>query len=469
MKIPGTGNGGRISINRPVRNADIGLLGYNPRMHQSCPDIDSGTRRRSFVIRKAALSLLEGVRRKGKMLSESAPRLGDLTELDRSRALFLAETALRWQGRSDHVLKHMVKRQPHPAGLEVLRLAISEIHALGSVPELVVDQAVRLIKDGKNTRHLAGLANAVLRKAAGKAGRENWHRARPQRLPDWIGAPVSETHGEDVRRNIEAAHELVPPLDLTPVNAEVAVRMQKELGGILLSTGSLRLPGRARVSELPGYGSGSWWVQDAAASVPVRLLGSIRGLDVLDICAAPGGKTLQCAAAGANVTAIDISDRRLGRLRENLCRTGLTAVLQCADALDWDPGRAFDVVVVDAPCTATGTIRRHPDLPHVRSGGEKQLHDLAQLQRSLLSRAAALTRRHGFILYSVCSLLRSEGEERVTSLAQELNLQIKRLDCRSLGVEPDWQVAEGGVRTRPDHLPKVGGMDGFYSAVLRKL
>ena len=443
--------------------------GITPGMHQSFPDIDSGTGRRSFVIRKAALSLLDGVRRKGKMLSASTPRLVALPELDRSRALFLAGTVLRWQGRSDHVLSQLITRQPHPAGLEVLRLAISEIHALGSVPELVVDQAVRLIKDGKDTRHLAGLANAVLRKAAGKSGRENWHRARPQRLPEWIGAPVSETHGEDVRRNIEAAHEPVPPLDLTPVSAEVADRMQRDLGGILLSTGSLRLPGRARVSELPGYGSGSWWVQDAAAAVPVKLLGTIRGLDILDICAAPGGKTLQCAAAGARVTAVDVSDRRLDRLRDNLRRTGLTAVLQCADALDWDPGRAFDVVVVDAPCTATGTIRRHPDLPYVRSGGEKQLHDLARLQRSLLRRAAALTKRHGFILYSVCSLLRSEGEEQVTGLARELNLRIRRLDCRSLGVDPDWQVAEGGVRTRPDHLPNIGGMDGFYSAVLRKL
>lgn len=443
--------------------------GITPWMNQSCPDIDSGPRRRSFVIRKAALSLLEGVRRKGTALSESILRLDALPELDRSRALFLAETVLRWQGRSDHVLSHLITRQPHPAGLDVLRLAISEIHALGSVPELVVDQAVRLIKDRRDTRHLAGLANAVLRKAAGKSGKENWNRARPRRLPEWIGAPVSETHGEDVRRNIEAAHELVPPLDLTPVSAEVGDRMQEELGGVLLSTGSLRLSERARVSELPGYGSGSWWVQDAAASIPVKLLGSISGLDVLDICAAPGGKTLQCAAAGASVTAIDISDRRLDRLRESLRRTGLTAVLQCADALDWDPGREFDVVVVDAPCTASGTIRRHPDLPHARSGGKKQLHDLAQLQRSLLRRAAALTKRHGVILYSVCSLLRCEGEGRVAGLAQELNLEIKRLDCRSLGIEPDWQVAEGGVRTRPDHLPKLGGMDGFFSVVLEKL
>lgn len=431
-------------------------------------DTDPGPRRRSFEIRKAALELLDGVHRKGRMLSDTALPPGRLPELDRSRALFLARTTLRWQGRCDQVLDALITRRPHPAGFTILRLAVAEIHALGAVPELVVDQTVRLIKDRGTTRHLSALANAVLRKAAGETGARLWADAQPGRLPEWIGSPIAETHGEVVRRRIEAAHERTPPLDITPVNEFASRQIRTELDAIQLASGSLRLAGRARVSELPGYGSGNWWVQDAAAAVPVKLLGQINGLDVLDLCAAPGGKTMQCAAGGANVTAVDVSEPRLVRLRENLRRTGLEARVVCADALDWNPGRQFDVVIADAPCTATGTIRRNPDLPFGRTGGEQHVRNLERLQESLLRSAAALTRPGGRILYCVCSLLPSEGEAVVAEAVAELGLELMPVDCRGHGLESDCQASDGGTRTRPDHLPDLGGMDGFYAAVLRR-
>ena len=431
-------------------------------------DTDPASRRRSFEIRMVALELLDGVHRKGRMLSDSALPSGRLSELDRSRALFLARTTLRWQGRCDQVLDRLIARRPHPAGFMILRLAVAEIHALGAVPELVADQAVRLTKDRGTTRHLAALANAVLRKAAGETGTRIWADAHPGRLPEWIGSPVAETHGEVVRRRIEAAHERTPPLDITPVDEFASRQIRTELGAIQLASGSLRLAGRAKVSELPGYGSGNWWVQDAAAAIPVKLLGRLNGLDVLDLCAAPGGKTMQCAAGGANVTSVDASEPRLVRLHENLRRTGLEAKVVCADALEWSPGRQFDVVIADAPCTATGTIRRNPDLPFIKAGGEQRVRDLERLQESLLRRAAALAKPGGRILYCVCSLLPSEGEAVVAGAIAELGLELMPVDCRVCGLEPDCQASDGGIRTRPDHLPHLGGMDGFYAAVLRK-
>ncbi len=449
-------------------NAKSVSVGYTHGMQTRSEDSDSGPTWRSFEIRKAALELLDGVHRKGRMLSETAPLPGRLSGLERARALFLARTALRWQGRCDQVLDSLIARRPHPAGFTVLRLAVAEIHALGAVPELVADQAVRLIKDRRSTQHLSALANAVLRKAAGNTGARLWADAQPGRLPEWIGAPVAEAHGDEVRRRIEIAHERTPPLDITPVNEHGIGQIRTELDAIQLASGSLRLPGRARVSELPGYGSGKWWVQDAAAAIPVKLLGTLSGLDVLDLCAAPGGKTMQCAAGGGNVTAVDMSESRLVRLRENLLRTGLEAEVVCADALDWSPGRQFDAVIADAPCTATGTIRRNPDLPFIKAGGEQHVRDLERLQKSLLRRAVAFTKPGGRILYCVCSLLPSEGEAVVARVVQEIGLEMKPIDCRRFGLEPDWRAPDGGIRTRPDHLPDLGGMDGFYATVLRK-
>ena len=234
----------------------------------------------------------------------------------------------------------------------------------------------------------------------------------------------------------------------------------------MLPTGSLRLPGRAQVSALPGYAEGAWWVQDAAAAVPVRLFGDLAGRTALDLCAAPGGKTLQLAAAGAAVTALDASEARLRRLRENLGRTGLAAEVVAADALAWEPGRRFDAVLVDAPCSATGTIRRHPDLPYLRTG--RELGPLVALQAALLRRAWDWVAPGGRLVYCVCSLLPAEGEEQVARfLAAMPDARVGGAGRgRARAWSPGWIDAAGGLRLRPDFWPERGGMDGFYAVCL---
>jgi len=248
-----------------------------------------------------------------------------------------------------------------------------------------------------------------------------------------------------------------PPLDLTlRDHGETEDRVQK-LGGISLLPGHVRLQRGSSVESLPGYSEGAWWVQDIAASLPARILGNGAGKRVLDLCAAPGGKTLQLAAAGWEVTALDISERRMGLLRENLERTKLSAEIIVADALHWEPGAPFDAILLDAPCTATGTCRRHPDVLH--RIGKRQIGEMAQLQKRLLERALRWVRPDGQLVYAVCSLEREEGE----ALISELGLACRPIEQKILpsGLQTS---AEGWLRTDPETLVEVGGMDGFFIA-----
>jgi 16S rRNA (cytosine967-C5)-methyltransferase len=216
---------------------------------------------------------------------------------------------------------------------------------------------------------------------------------------------------------------------------------------------------KGQVSALAGYEAGGWWVQDAAAALAVRLLAPMAGERVLDLCAAPGGKTLQLAAAGARVTALDLSEPRMGRVRENLARCGLEAELVVADALHWEPTERFDAVLLDAPCSATGTIRRHPDLPFVKDGSE--VAGLVELQAALLDRALGIVKPGGRVVFSTCSLLPEEGEGQLAAaLARHPACRVERVDVQ--GVEPGWWTEEGGLRLRPDYWAEQGGMDGFF-------
>ncbi len=421
-----------------------------------------------LLLRRAALDVLAQILDRGVTVPAALARHDRLSRLDRDRAGFLVESTLRGMGRADAVIDGLVGKRPHPRGMNVLRLATVEIHLLGARAEPVVDLAVRLMRSNRATAHLAAMANAVLRKVAGKAGGQMWREAPPGRLPGWIRQPAIDAYGEDAIRSIEAVHEMLPPLDLTPAAPAMARDLAEEVGAVVLPTGSLRLRRRSQVSGLPGYDDGSWWVQDAAAAIPVRMLGAVSGLDVLDMCAAPGGKTMQLAAAGARVVAIEKSRRRLERMRSNLRRTGLTAELVLADALEWRCDREFDAVLVDAPCSSTGVIRRDPDVALQGGDAARRMASLGRLQLALLERAVGLTRNGGRILYCVCSLLPSEGEEMATRAARELALEIVPVDPASLGVDPGWRTVEGGVRTRPDYWPETGGLDGFYAAVFRK-
>lgn len=407
--------------------------------------------------RKAALQLLQGVR-EGRSLSDQAGALAGLAPADQARAGRLAAETLRHQSRADAVIASHVSRRPPPQIADLLRLATVELLELGGAPHGVVDAAVTLARGmGKRGQAAAGMVNAVLRKLA---RHEGWADLPPQPLPGWLRARVVAAWGEEVAGRIEAAHEAGAPLDLTLKPGAAPVE-----GAEALPTGSLRLRAPAQVSALPGFAAGAWWVQDAAAALPARLLGPQAGERIADLCAAPGGKTLQLAAAGAQVTAVDISATRLRRVRENLDRCGLRAELVTADALDWRPASPPDAALLDAPCSATGTIRRHPDLPVLRDG--TGIGALTDLQARLIDHALSLIAPGGRMVYAVCSLLPEEGEAQIAAaLARHPGLSVERPDLP--GIEPGWITPEGGLRLRPDYWPDLGGMDGFYMARLRR-
>ena len=407
-----------------------------------------------LAARRGALRLLAHVLRDGRMLTDGA---SGLDGADAARALRLASTVLRHMGRPDALIRQRVERQPAARTRDVLRLAVVELIALDEAPHGVVHDAVALTRESPRTARQAGLVNAVLRGVDASA-RAAWDALPPPALPPWLRAPLARAWGQARLEAIETAHLVPPPLDLT-------VRPGVEMPGAApLPTGSLRLPG-GQVSALPGYETGGWWVQDAAAAIPARLLGDVAGLDVLDLCAAPGGKTMQLAAAGARVTALDLSEARLGRLSENLTRTGLRAETVVADALDWTPAQTFDAVLLDAPCTATGTIRRHPDLPHLRAA--RDVEALTRLQYRLLDRALTFVRPGGAVVFCTCSLLPVEGEHQVkAALARHPGLAAEPLDPEAFGLPPEAASAHG-LRVLPDLWPERGHLDGFYMARLR--
>lgn len=402
--------------------------------------------------RAAAVAILGAVLGEGRMLEEAAG--AGLAPAERARALRLATAVLRHLEPADAVLERHLRKAPPLLVRNVLRLAVVE-RAMGAPAHGVVNAAVAIVRQGRRTQHLAGLANAVLR-ALPETGL--FDGMPPQRLPRWLRQPLVHAWGREAVAAIEAVQAAEPPLDLTLRAGFPAPE------GEMLPTGSLRLRGAGQVSGLPGHAEGGWWVQDAAAALPARLLQAQPGERVLDLCAAPGGKTLQLAAAGAKVVALDISGPRMARLAGNLARTGLAAELVVADALHWQPAGAFDAVLVDAPCSATGTIRRHPDLPFVKDGSE--VAGLVALQAALIDRALGWLKPGGRLVFATCSLLPEEGEGQLAAaLARHPGLRVERADLP--GVAAGWWTGAGGLRLRPDHWAERGGMDGFFMARLR--
>jgi 16S rRNA (cytosine967-C5)-methyltransferase len=422
-----------------------------------------------LAARRAAAALVAGVLDAGRSLADQlggGGALSALTPAERARAQALATGTLRHLGRIDDLLGGFLERKPPPPALNALRLAVAEMHLDGVPPHAAVDGAVRLARAGTRGRQLPGLVNAVARRVAA-GGPALWEAARETTLPGWLAGPIVAAYGADAAAAIAAAHRRGAPIDLTPRNPQGAPALAETLGATLLPTGSLRLAGRPQLSALPGFADGAWWVQDAAAAVPARLFGPVAGLTALDLCAAPGGKTLQLAGGGAEVTAVDASEPRLGRLRDNLARTGLAARIVAADLLSWEPAAPADRILLDAPCTATGTIRRHPDLPYLRTGREPG--PLVALQAALLRRAWAWVRPGGRLVYAVCSLLPAEGEDQLARfLAETADAEVVRPSADALGLEPGWIDAAGGVRLRPDYWLEQGGMDGFYAVCLGK-
>lgn len=412
--------------------------------------------------RAGALWLLGQVLGEGRLLSEltGAAQHLRLEPAERAGAQRLALASLRGLEKADRVLKPYLRKMPPLAVRNVLRLATVELCAGGDAHG-VVNEAVEHVRRGKRTAAYGGMVNAVLRKVAVE-GPAKWAELRVPHLPKWLRQPLAEAWGGAAVAAMEAAHFAGAPLDLT-VTSEPAAWAER-LGGVLLPSGSVRLTAPGQVSALPGFETGAWWVQDAAAALPVRGLGDVAGLEVLDMCAAPGGKTLQLAAGGARVTALDISEGRLGRVHENLARTGLAAEVVAGDALT-HAGGPYDAVVLDAPCSATGTIRRHPDLPLVQRG--EAIGGLIELQAALLDHALGLLKPGGRLIYCTCSLLPDEGECQVdAALARHEGLRVEAAAFDLPGVAPEWRTEEGGLRLRPDYWADRGGMDGFYMACL---
>ena len=405
-----------------------------------------------LVARGAAVSLLTAVLEDGQPLNQVLDAQGPMALLapaDRARAQRLAVQVLRQLERVDALLSPALRKVPPMEVMNILRLAVTEL-AGGAAAHGVVNSAVELARRGNRTQHMTGLVNAVLRAIPEGAVLPG----PPQRLPRWLRQPLVHAHGRDVVNAIEAVHANMPPLDLT-------LRGGDAPEGRTLPTGSLRLAEQGQVSTLPGYSTGGWWVQDAGAAMAVGLLGVKPGERVLDLCAAPGGKTLQLAALGADVTALDISGPRIARVAENLARTGLTAKLVTMDALVWTPDALFDAVLLDAPCSATGTIRRHPDLPFVKDGSE--LPALIALQSQLFDRALGFLKPGGRMVFCTCSLLADEGEAQLAAaLLRHPGLRV--LPPMIAGIDPAWITPQGGLRLRPDYWADIGGMDGFFMA-----
>lgn len=407
--------------------------------------------------RAAAVSLMSAVTEEGQLLSAALPAIVEkLPPEEKARAQRLATEALRWAQRSDRLLGPHLRNRPEDAVMNPLRLALYEINVEGAAPHGPVNAAVSLAPKSKK-----GLVNAVLRNVQRRE--TDWNALPVPSLPKWLRKRLVAAWGKEAVAAMEEVHASPVPLDLTL--RETGGDWAAKLGAEELATGSLRLRDFGRVSSLPGYDEGAWWVQDAAAALPAKLLAAAPGENVLDLCAAPGGKTMQLAAAGASVTALDISAPRMVRVSENLARTALAATQVVADATTWQPEAQFDAILLDAPCSATGTLRRHPDLGHARDGSG--IGSLMQLQSTLIDRALGWLKPGGRMVFCTCSLLPEEGEEQLAAaLSRHPDANAETPDAA--WIDPRWRAPGGGLRIRPDHWSDRGGIDGFFIATLRK-
>ena len=416
--------------------------------------------------RAVALDLLQEVLVRQRSLDEAMERNIHWPELeprDRAFARLLTSTTLRRLGEINQALDLFVTERLPPkarAVSDALRLGACQLLFLGTPAHAAVGETVELVGGLGALAGYKGLVNAVLR----RLGRERPVTDPWRNLPAWLAGSWVDAYGEPKARAIAASHLNEAPLDLS-VKSDPESWAQR-LGGEILPTGSLRLPrGAGPVESLPGYEEGAWWVQDAAASLPARLLGRPR--HAIDLCAAPGGKTAELLARGSRVTAVDRSAPRLTRLGDNLRRLGFEATVVTADAATWRPEEPAEAVLLDAPCSATGTIRRHPDLPWLKRPAD--IPKLTALQDRLLANAIAMTRPGGLIVYATCSLQPEEGIERIESLLAA-GAPVERLPIalEEVGGLADILNPEGDLRSLPFHLGEKGGMDGFYAARLKR-
>ncbi len=408
--------------------------------------------------RQAAVAAMTAVTEDGRLLSEALPRATARLEVgDTARAGRLAAGALRWAQRSDRVLGPHLRMKPEDHVLNVLRLAVFELFEENTPPHAVVDGATSVATKSKK-----GLVNGVLRNILRRE--VVWNDLPLPQLPKWIRKRLIAAWGKEVVAAMEAVQAKSPPLDLTLRNGSDAEDWAGRLRATPMPTGSLRIADPGRVSGMDGFDEGAWWVQDAGATVAAQVLNPVPGTRVLDLCAAPGGKAMQLAAGGARVTAVDIAEPRLELLRHNLARTGLTADIVVADMLEWQPEGKYDAILLDAPCSATGTLRRHPDLAFARDG--TGIEALVELQSRLLDRALEWLSPGARLVFCTCSLLPEEGEGQIEG-ALARHPELKVIAAEGDWVDPKWRTTHG-LRLRPDHWADRGGIDGFFVAGLEK-
>lgn len=427
--------------------------------------------------RRAAASLLDAVLQKKQPLDDVLGRaqdggyMFDLPARDRALARAIVGTSLRRKGQIDAVLNTFLEKGlPAKAGTlyPILLSGAAQLLFMNVPPHAAIDLAVRLAQWDPRSKRYDKLVNAVLRRVADK-GEGIAANLDPARVntPDWLMQRWVRAWGDERAHAISAAHLIEAPLDLT-VKSDPETWAER-LEGRVLPSASVRLLPKGRIEELPGFNEGAWWVQDAAASLPAKMLGDVAGMRVADLCAAPGGKTAQLVHAGADVVAVDASKARLKVLDQNLKRLGLAAATVEADAASWQPDEKFDAILLDAPCSSTGTIRRHPDIPYLKS--DKDITELATLQARLLDNAVSLLKPGGRLVYSTCSLEPEEGEAQIAALlARNPALRIDPLRPDEPFGDTDWAQASGVLRTFPFQLPlenpEWSGMDGFFAARL---
>ncbi|WP_409432941.1 RsmB/NOP family class I SAM-dependent RNA methyltransferase [Litorimonas sp. RW-G-Af-16] len=453
------------------RDTRGGRSGGGPRRDR--PDSKPAVKLSSSILaRRCAAAAMKQIMTDQEALESALERQDDYAGLeprDRAFARVIVATTCRRQGQIKAALKPFIRKAPPEMVTAVLQTAAAQILFLGTPPHAAVDETVSVLKSLRATQGFANMGNAVLRQIVEKGPKIAAMVAPRDNIPGWIKGAWEKEYGRVELRKMATQLTKDPTLDIT-VKSDAAGWAEK-LGGKVIAPQTVRLPEIGNVTELDGFASGEWWVQDVAATLPVQLLatqmGDLSGKRVLDLCAAPGGKTLQLAAMGAVVTALDKSEGRLKRVHENLARTKLSAEIVATDALEWDTEQTFDAVLLDAPCSATGTFRRHPDVLLNRT--PKSVSQLARLQDKLLAKAATLVKPGGTLVFATCSLQPQESKPRLTRFLAELPdfrlIPVTNVAGLSL---PESRFEGGTVRTLPSDLPNEGGMDGFFIAVLSR-
>lgn len=428
------------------------------------------------LTRQLAATAVRNVRTDGLPLEtvlSALPGYNELEPRDRAFVRLIAATTFRRDGQLKAVFKPLIRKDPPLFIRAALETAAAQILFLGTPPHAAVGETVGMLKSAKATRGFANLANAVLRKVVEEGPKLAGMEAPRANIPGWIRGAWERSYGRAAIRKSSLQLIKDPPLDLTLKDGSEGntQKWAETLKAEVIMPGTVRLQSIGNVAELEGYAGGEWWAQDVAATLPVRhiaaTIGDLSGKTALDLCAAPGGKTMQLAALEAKVTAVDKSEARLARVHQNMERTQLEAEIICADALEWETDKEFDIVLLDAPCTATGTFRRHPDVLHNRT--PKTLSQLVKLQDKLLPIAAKRVAPGGWLIFATCSLQPEEGAPRVEKFLENAPdfRPISLLPLNGLDIAEE-ALKGGTLRTLPHYLENKGGMDGFFIAVMQR-